>query len=116
MDIFVKDYIGYRCLTKEDGQKIYTEISERIINGERCILNFEGVRQFAGPFFNFALGQFMTNCDYDGIRDLIVIKNINEIGEIHIDYIKKHIKRCALDPPRRCATEKACKHKIEWDS
>ena len=66
MKLSIKDKIGPRCIIKEDGQKIYDAIHESLKQGETVTLDFDGVTQFASPFFNFAIGQLLK--DHQGGR------------------------------------------------
>ena len=61
MKISIKNMIGPRCIIKEDGQKVYDLIVEPIKKGETVQLDFDGVAQFASPFFNFAIGRLLRD-------------------------------------------------------
>ena len=81
MRVNIKDKIGPRCIIKEDGQKIYDDIRQPLINGETVALDFAGVSQFASPFFNFAVGQLLKDIKEDDLRRLLQIENLNENGK-----------------------------------
>ena len=76
MRISIKDKIGPRCIIKEDGQKVYDAIHGKLRNGETVTLDFAGVRQFASPFFNFAIGQLLQDITEDDLRRLLKIENL----------------------------------------
>ena len=81
MKISVKDKIGPRCIIREDGQKVYDEILKPLKSGESITIDFNGVSQFASPFFNFAIGQLLKDISVADLRRLLKIENLNEIGK-----------------------------------
>lgn len=82
MKLSIKDKIGPRCIIKEDGQKIFDEIFVPLNRGENVTLDFEGVSQFASPFFNFAIGQLLKDISETDLRYLLQIDNLNETGKM----------------------------------
>jgi hypothetical protein len=87
MKLFIKDKIGPRCIIKEDGQKVYDEIHEPLKNGETVTLDFGGVKQFASPFFNFAIGQLLKDIEEGDLRRLLQIENLNETGKLVMERV-----------------------------
>jgi len=105
MNISIKDKIGARCVDKRDGQKIYDSIYEPLKRNEPVTLNFEGVTQFAGPFFNSAVGQLLEDIKEKDLRQLLHCENLNETGkhiferviENAIQYHNRDYKKMAND-------------------
>jgi hypothetical protein len=87
MNISIKDIIGQRCIIKEDGQKIFDLILQPLKKGEKVSLDFEGVTQFASPFFNFAIGQLLKDIKEHDVRALLHIVNLNETGEMVLNRV-----------------------------
>ena len=87
MKIAIKEHIGMRCIITEDGQNIYDEIHEPLTRGEKVILDFEGVTQFASPFFNFAIGQLLKDIKEPDLRRLLQLVNLNETGRLVVDSV-----------------------------
>ncbi len=87
MRISIKDKIGPRCIIKEDGQKVYDAIHGKLRNGETVTLDFAGERQFASPFFNFAIGQLLQDITEDDLRRLLKIENLNETGSLVVERV-----------------------------
>ena len=87
MKIIIKDFIGSRCIIKEDGQKVYDAIHEPLLQGEKIELDFENVYQFASPFFNFAIGQLLKDVKEDALRSLLLINNLNETGKLVVERV-----------------------------
>jgi hypothetical protein len=87
MKISIKDKIGPRCIIKEDGQKIYDEIHSPLKQGETITLDFNGVTQFASPFFNLAIGQLLKDLSEDDLRQLLQIENLTETGRLVVERV-----------------------------
>jgi len=81
MKLSISNQIGPRCITQEDGQKIYDAIHSTLKTGETVILDFEGVKQFASPFFNFAIGQLLKDIPEVDLRRLLQIDRLNKTGK-----------------------------------
>ena len=92
MKIYVENEIGSRCIVKDDGQKIYDAIHHTLLNKESVTLDFEGVNQFASPFFNFAIGQLLKDITKEDLRELLQIEHLNESGK---QVVKRVIKNAA---------------------
>ncbi len=87
MNLLIKNSVGPRCIIKEDGQRIYDAIHELLKNGDTVTLDFNGVSQFASPFFNFAIGQLLNDISENELRRLLIIENLNESGRLVVDRV-----------------------------
>lgn len=87
MILSIKDQIGIRCIIKEDGQKIYDAIHHTLKKGETVTLDFEGVNQFASPFFNFAIGQLLKDIDENDLRRLLQLEHLNQTGRLVVERV-----------------------------
>lgn len=87
MKLAIKDMIGSRCIIKEDGQKVFDAIHDLLKNGEKITLDFDGVTQFASPFFNFAIGQLLKDVDETPLRRLLHCENLNETGRLVVERV-----------------------------
>ncbi len=87
MKLSIKDKIGPRCIIKEDGQKIYVEIHGPLKQGETVTLDFNGVTQFASPFFIFSIGQLLKDNSEDDLRQLLQIENLTETGRLVVERV-----------------------------
>ena len=97
MEIIVKDVIGPRCIIKEDGQKIYEKIHEPLIKAKTVTLDFDGVTQFASPFFNFAIGQLLKDIKEKDLRRLLRVENLNETGKLVVERVIENAARYHSD-------------------
>jgi hypothetical protein len=84
MEIKIIDVIGTRCIIKEDGKKVFELIYPKIHSGEKVTLDFDGVTQFASPFFNLAIGSMLKDKDIteSSLRSRLFFINLNKTGEM----------------------------------
>ena len=75
MEYRVIDHIGPRAIIREDGQKVFDTIYPVLKTGESAKLDFDGVSQFASPFFNFAIGQLLKDLTVDDLKQKMVLFN-----------------------------------------
>lgn len=64
MKIAVAPLFGENCITAEDGRVLHTQICdalERVRQGERVEVDFNGAAVFASPFFNAAIGELLRD-------------------------------------------------------
>jgi len=94
MRLSIKDHIGPRCISKEDGQKVYDAIGQSVQKGETVTIDFEGVNQFAGPFFNFAIGQLLQDITEADLRRLLQIEHLNETGKHLVERVIENAVKC----------------------
>ena len=87
MKIHIKETIGPRCIIKEDGQHVFNAIHDVLKNGEKVTLNFDGVSQFASPFFNFAIGQLLKDIQENELRYLLTLEGLNDTGSLVVERV-----------------------------
>src|ERR1700722_11139428 len=87
MNIKIKEQVGPRCIIREDGQKIYEMIHSPLLKNQKVTLDFEGVTQFASPFFNFAIGQLLKDVKKEDLKHLLKIEHISETGKQVIERV-----------------------------
>lgn len=101
MNLKIKEIIGPRCIIREDGQKIYDVIHSPLKQGKTISLDFEGVTQFASPFFNFAIGQLLKDIKKENLDQLLKIENISETGKQVIDRVIENAAQYHANPNYR---------------
>lgn len=97
MKLMIKDMTGPRCIVKEDGQRVYEAIHDALIRGETVTLDFEGISQFASPFFNFAIGQLLKDIKVEDLRGRLQIENIDPAGKLVVERVIENAKRYHTD-------------------
>lgn len=97
MRVKINDMIGPRCIVKEDGQRVYDAIHDTLVKGSIVTLDFEGVSQFASPFFNFAIGQLLKDIKESDLRYLLHIENLNQTGKLVVERVIENASRYHTD-------------------
>lgn len=97
MEVTIREMVGTRCITKDDGQRVYEAIHEVLKDGQSVTLDFAGVRQFASPFFNFAIGQLIKDISVENLKSLLSIVNLVPDGQLVVDRVIENASRYHMD-------------------
>lgn len=101
MEYKIRDKIGPRAIVKEDGQKVFDAINAVLESGERVTLDFEGVSQFASPFFNYAIGQLLINLTIDDLKQRLQITHLTPDGMTVVERVIKNASKYHTDEDHR---------------
>lgn len=97
MKLDIYKLIGEYCITIEDGQKVYNLIYPELA-AEHCVeLDFTGIKVFATPFFNFAIGQLLKDLQPDNLNCLLKFTNLNSVGSQLLRRVIENAKRYYSD-------------------
>lgn len=113
MDIKIREEIGTRCIIRDDGQRIYDAIHHSLVKGEKVTLDFDGVTQFASPFFNYAIGQLLKDLKKDDLGRLLNVVNIGETGQQVINRVVENASQYHSDTAYRDVVEGIIKQQEE---
>lgn len=80
INLEIRNFVGERCVTSEDGQRVYKTIHPKLTAGESVKLDFEGAAIFASPFFNFAIGQLLKDLKPDDLNQLLTVEHLSPDG------------------------------------
>lgn len=105
MKLSIRDTIGPRCIIKEDGQKIFNAICDPLKRGETVTLDFDGVSQFATPFFNFAIGQLLNYIPEADVRRFLQFESLNETGNSVVERVIENATKQHADKQYRDIVE-----------
>lgn len=105
MHLIIKDIIGPRCITQEDGQRIYKMIYPVLKQDQEVYLDFSGTIAFGTAFFNYAAGQLLRDMEPEHLNKLVKILELAPAGwqvwrrviENAKEYYKNPEKRKAID-------------------
>lgn len=113
MDMKISSFVGNSCITSDDGQRVYKEIYAKLAAGEPVFLDFAGVRVFASPFFNFAIGQLLKDLKPDDLNKLLKVANITADGQLVWEQVVKNAKEYYKDPNAKKAIDEILKEQAE---
>ena len=78
-------------------QRVYEKIYPELSKHQTVMLDFEGVAQFASPFFNFAIGQLLKDISIEDLRRLLHVKNLLPDGRLVIERVIENASRYHTD-------------------
>ena len=113
MKLEIKSLVGERCVTSEDGQRVYDEIYPKLAAGESVCLNFEDVKVFASPFFNFAIGQLLKDLKPEDLNELLKVEGIVPDGALVWRRVIENAKEYYKNPEAKKAVDEILKQQAE---
>lgn len=113
MEVKIREMIGVRCITRDDGQRVYDTIHSTLKDGQSVTLDFDGVTQFASPFFNFAIGQLLKEITVDNLEDLVKIVNLVPDGRLVVGRVIENASRYHMDLDYRKIVDAILKQESE---
>jgi hypothetical protein len=105
MKINIKQDIGENCMTVKQGQKLYDTIYPALIAAKTVEIDFLGVRIFASPFFNYAIGQLLRDLTAEQLNEFLVIRNLNAVGSSTLELVIENAGRYYSDENFRHAKD-----------
>ena len=113
MKLEITKLVGPHCITQEDGQKVFNEISKPLREGESVQLDFTGTKAFASPFFNFAVGQLMRDFTPKILNKLVTVSGLEPNGMIVWRRVVRNARKYFTDPKRKKAVDDVMKRLSE---
>lgn len=105
MKINIRQDLGENCMTVKQGQSLYNAIYPVLQSGEAVELDFIGVRIFASPFFNYAIGQLLRDLTANQLNELLTIENLNSVGSNILELVIENAGRYYSDEKYRHAKD-----------
>lgn len=113
MILTVSNITGFRCMTSDEGQKLYEAIRPALKAGDDVVLDFSGVSIFSSPFFNFGIGQLYRDISSETLNAHLKIENLVDSGRMTLQRVIKNSKDYYTNPTRKQAVDKTLKHLSE---
>lgn len=101
----IYDIVGEYAITADGGQKVYDRIHPRLLAGNPVELDFTGVKVFASPFFNFAIGQLLRDIAADDLNHLLNFTALNDNGQNVLERVIANAKDYYSNPQHRVAVD-----------
>jgi STAS-like domain of unknown function (DUF4325) len=108
----IRELIGDYCVTPQSGQEIYDRIKPLLIAKQPVVLDFLGIKAYASPFFNYAIGQLLKDIPYEELSRLVQYTNISSIGLRVVDVVLNSAKRYYTDENYRRAVNEVCEEEF----
>lgn len=105
MSIKLVHFIGERCITAEQGQKLLAEIEPRLLAGEAVTIDLAGVKTLLSLFLNSAIGPLFKHFDRQQLDRLLSFVNPSKSQELTLDLVMKNAEAYYRDPLTRKAVD-----------
>ncbi|MEB3212469.1 MAG: STAS-like domain-containing protein [Leptolyngbyaceae bacterium] len=76
----VHDITGEFATDADSGQTLYERVYPQVKAGKPVELDFEGVHVFASAFFNFAVGQLLSDLSTEHLNTYLSVQNLSPDG------------------------------------
>jgi len=113
MKLEIKSLVGERCVTSEDGQRVYDEIYPELSTGKPVSLDFKGVTVFASPFFNFGIGQLLKDLKPEDLNELLKVEGLGPDGALVWQRVVKNAKEYYKNPEAKRIIDEILKEQAE---
>lgn len=90
MNIQLRQFIGERCITAEQGLKLLAEIGPLLLAGEVVTIDLAGVKTLLSLFLNNAVGPLFKNFDRPQLDRLLRFENPSESQRLTLDLVLKN--------------------------
>lgn len=101
----VLSLVGENCITLDDGQKVYDLIHPELAAGRPVVLDFQGTRIFASPFFNAAIGQLLEDVSPENLNRLLSVSDLGPVGMNVLTRVIENAKEYYSNPNVRKAVD-----------
>lgn len=108
MHIQLKQWIGEKCITAEQGQRLLAEIEPRLLVGEHITIDFAGVTTLLSLFLNNAVGPLFKHFERLELDQLLSFVNPSDSQQLTLDLVLKSAEAYHRDP----VTKKAVDHTL----
>jgi hypothetical protein len=99
----IRDLIGDYCVTPQSGQDVYDIVHPILLSQTEVELDFLGIKAYASPFFNYAIGQLLKDIPYEDLSCLVKYTNLSSVGNKVLDIVLDSAKRYYSDEHYRQA-------------
>ncbi len=105
MTFNIFDITGEYATDSDSGQEVYEHIHPQLLESQPVVLDFSGVEVFASPFFNFAIGQLLSDILPEHLNTLLKIENLSPNGDSVLRRVIENAKHYYSDPQHRQAVD-----------
>ena len=113
MKILLREFIGQRCITAEQGQQLLEEIQPRLLAGEEIIIDLAGVKTLLSLFLNNAIGPLFKHFDRQQLLQLLAFENLTDSQRLTLDRVLENAETYHRDPAKKKAVDDALARILE---
>lgn len=101
--VTVYEIAGEYAIDAASGQNVYGLVHPELSQGHGVELDFSGVNVFASAFFNFAIGQLLSDISHETLDRHLEVKNLSDDGQFVLERVLDNAKRYYSDADYRSA-------------
>ncbi|HHV41889.1 MAG TPA: STAS-like domain-containing protein [Clostridiaceae bacterium] len=113
MNIKLAHFIGERCITAEQGQKLLAEIKPLLLAGETVTIDLAGVKTLLSLFLNNAIGPLFKHFDRQQLDRLLSFANPSESQTLTLDLVMESAEAYHRNPVIRKAVDDTLSRLLE---
>lgn len=98
MKLNVLSIVGENCITLEDGEELHHRISYGLSHGDTVEVDFTGVRVYASPFFNAAIGKLVGEFQKNTINNSLKFDGLTGRGDHVLKRVLKNAEHYYTNP------------------
>ena len=106
MKVEMSTLVGENCITLDQGHQVYEKIHPELKSGRGVELDFAGVRVFASPFFNAAIGRLLQDITAPDLNRLLKVEHLSPAGLDVLRHVIENSKQYYSNPAARSALDK----------
>ena len=113
MTINIKDIIGENCITLEDGETVYKLLLPILDNDQDVDLDFTGVRIYASPFFNGAVGKLLGKFTPEELNKRVKFNGLSDHGKQILRRVTQNARKYYSNDKFRNAVDKVVAEQLQ---
>lgn len=113
MRIQLSEMIGERCITVEQGKKLYDEILPPLKAGEQVVIDLTGVKTLLSLFLNNSIGLLFKDFDAAALEQSLRFENPTPSQQETVDRVMTNAEAYHKDPERRKTVDAALARIVE---
>jgi len=113
MKLRLTDRFGERCITVEDGHRLYAALHASFKGGEEVVIDLTGVRTLFSQFLNNSIGLLFRDFKPEAVGRLLRLENATHAQQETIERVMINAKAHYHEPLRRKIADDALAKIVE---
>ncbi|WP_221293291.1 STAS-like domain-containing protein [Stutzerimonas stutzeri] len=85
--IKIFELTGKNAISMQSGEKLYAALHNKLVVGDKIVVDFEGVALFASPFFNASIGLLLKDISIENLQRQLSIINLSDVGRDLLNHV-----------------------------
>ena len=105
MRIQLRQLVGERCITQDQGKVLFSKIQPALVSGESVTIDFAGVKVLLSLFLNNSIGPLFHDFDGQQLDALLKFENLSSSQRETLDHVLENAEAYYRDPATRKAVD-----------